>query len=161
MRDLEAIAAAAVDCGYHVHKELGPGLFESVYGAILCAALAERGLSIERQKIVPISFRGLTLNEGFRADIIVENRLVIEVKSVERNAPVHAKQLLTYLRLLDQPLGLLMNFGCQTFREGVKRVVNGHNDFAPSRLRVNQTGAEVSAACKDRQLPAAPHIMEP
>ena len=68
--------------------------------------------------------------EAFRADIVVEDRLIIEVKSVERTAPVHAKQLLTYLRLMNQPLGLLMNFGCETFCEGIKRVVNGHNDFA-------------------------------
>ena len=80
---------------------------------------------------VPINFRGILLPEAFRADIIVENMLIIEVKSVERNAPVHGKQLLTYLRLMKQPLGLLMNFGCETFRDGVKRVVNGHNGFAP------------------------------
>ena len=99
----------------------------------------ERGLSVERQRPVPVSFRGVILNEGFRADLIVENALIIEIKSVERNAPIHAKQLLTYLRLMKQPLGLLMNFGCETFRDGVKRVVNGHDNFAPSRLCVNQT----------------------
>jgi iron complex transport system substrate-binding protein len=71
------------------------------------------------------------LPEAFRADLIVENSLVIEVKSVERNAPVHAKQLLTYLRLMKQPLGLLMNFGCETFRGGIKRVINSHSSFAP------------------------------
>jgi len=80
---------------------------------------------------VPITFRGIVFSDAFRADLIVENSLIIEVKSLERVAPVHAKQLLTYLRLMKQPLGLLMNFGCEMFRDGVKRVVNGHNSFAP------------------------------
>ena len=131
MQGIEELATVAVDCGFHIHKELGPGLLESVYEAILAQTLAEHGLSVLRQQAVPISFRGVVLPEAFRADLIVENALVIEVKSVERNAPVHAKQLLTYLRLMKQPLGLLMNFGCEAFRDGVKRVVNGHNRFAP------------------------------
>lgn len=138
MRDLEQIASVAVDAGFHLHKELGPGLLESVYEAVLAAALQRRGLVVERQKPIPISFEGVALAEGFRADLVVEGILLIEVKSVERSAPVHAKQLLTYLRLTKQPLGLLMNFGCATFREGLKRVVNGHDPFVPSRLRVNQ-----------------------
>jgi len=128
---LEELASIAVDCGFHIHKDLGPGLLESVYEAVLAEVLSQRGLGVARQQSVPISFRGITLPEAFRADIVIENSLVVEVKSVERNAPVHAKQLLTYLRLMKQPLGLLMNFGCETFRDGVKRVVNGHNSFAP------------------------------
>ena len=131
MPSLEELASIAVDCGFHIHKDLGPGLLESVYEAVLAEALSQRGLGVARQQSVPISFRGITLPEAFRADIVIENSLVIEVKSVERNTPVHAKQLLTYLRLMKQPLGLLMNFGCETFRDGVKRVVNGHNSFAP------------------------------
>ena len=131
MSAIERVASVAVDCGFHIHKELGPGLLESVYEALLAEALAEQGLAVVRQQAVPINFRGIVLPEAFRADLIVENSLIIEVKSVERNAPVHAKQLLTYLRLMKQPLGLLMNFGCETFRDGIKRVVNGHNDFAP------------------------------
>jgi len=135
MPAVEELAAAAVDCGFHIHKELGPGLLESVYEAVLAQALRQHGLLVEQQRPVPIKFREMTFSDAFRADLIVENLLVIEVKSVERNAPVHAKQLLTYLRLMKQPLGLLMNFGCETFKDGVKRVVNGHNSFAPSRLR--------------------------
>lgn len=131
MSAIERVASVAVDCGFHIHKELGPGLLESVYEALLAEALVQQGLAVTRQQAVPISFRGVALPEAFRADLIVENSLVIEVKSVERNAPVHAKQLLTYLRLMKQPLGLLMNFGCETFREGVKRVINSHNAFAP------------------------------
>jgi iron complex transport system substrate-binding protein len=128
---IEEIAAIAVDSGFHIHKELGPGLLESVYEMNLAEALRQQGLFVQQQQAVPVTFRGIIFADAFRADVIVENSLVIEIKSVERNAPVHAKQLLTYLRLMKQPLGLLMNFGCETFREGVKRVVNGHNSFAP------------------------------
>ena len=131
MSAIERVASVAVDCGFHIHKELGPGLLESVYEALLAETLAQQGFAVTRQQAVPINFRGVALPEAFRADLIVENALVIEVKSVERNAPVHAKQLLTYLRLMKQPLGLLMNFGCETFRDGVKRVINSHNGFAP------------------------------
>ena len=138
MHELEEIASVAVDCGFHIHKDLGPGLLESVYEAVLASSLSQKGLVIERQKIIPIEYNGLVLAEGFRADLVIEGRVPIEVKSTERNAAVHAKQLLTYLRLMKQPSGLLMNFGCETFREGLKRVVNGHDSFAPSRLRVNQ-----------------------
>jgi GxxExxY protein len=128
---LEELATAAVDCAFHIHKELGPGLLESVYEAVLAQALRQQGFHVAQQQPVPITFRNLAFLDAFRADLIVESSLIIEVKSVERNAPVHAKQLLTYLRLMKQPLGLLMNFGCETFREGVKRVVNGHQAFAP------------------------------
>lgn len=129
-RSLEELAKLAVDAGFHIHKELGPGLLESVYEAVLAHELQQRGLQIDRQMPVEIKFRGLTLQEGFRADIMVERSLLIELKSVERLQPVHGKQVLTYLRLLDLPLGLLMNFGAATFKEGIKRVVNNHEDFA-------------------------------
>jgi iron complex transport system substrate-binding protein len=129
--EIEEIASAAVNCGFHIHKELGPGLLESAYEALLTEALTQEGLAVVRQQPVSVTFRGITLPDAFRADIVVESTLIIEVKSVERNAPVHAKQLLTYLRLMKQPLGLLMNFGCETFRDGVKRVVNSYNSFAP------------------------------
>jgi len=135
MIDLEELARTAIDCGFHIHKRLGPGLLESVYEAVLAASLERSGLFVERQKPITIQFDGLTITDGFRADLIVENRLIVEVKSVERTAPVHAKQLLTYLRLTEQPLGLLMNFGCETFREGMKRVVNGPSGFVPPRPR--------------------------
>lgn len=99
----------------------------------LAASLVRAGLMVERQKPIAISFDGMMLAEGFRADLVIESKLIVEIKSVERNAPVHAKQLLTYLRLMEQPLGLLMNFGCETFREGLKRVVNGPSAYVPSR----------------------------
>lgn len=137
MADLEEIAREAVDCGFHLHKGLGPGLLESVYEAVLADALERRGLQVERQKALDFTYEGRTFREGFRLDLMVEGRLIIELKSVERLSPLHGKQLLTYLRLAEQPLGLLMNFGAATFKEGLHRVVNQHTDFASSRLRVN------------------------
>lgn len=138
MRDIEELARLAVDGGLKVHKELGPGLLESVYEAVLAVNLARSGLTVERQKPVNIEYEGMILGEGFRADLLVDGRLIIELKSIERLSPLHGKQLLTYLRLLNQPLGLLMNFGAATFREGVRRIVNNHTDFGSSPLRVNQ-----------------------
>ena len=135
MRDVEELAKRTIDCGFRIHKELGPGLLESVYEAVLAASLERGGFRVVRQKPITIEFDVLTIADGFRADLVVEDRLIIEVKSVERAAPVHAKQLLTYLRLTEQPLGLLMNFGCETFREGLKRVVNGPSSFTPTRPR--------------------------
>ena len=136
MRDLEELAKAAGDCGFRIHKELGPGLLESVYEAILADGLGRAGLFVERQKPLPISFEGVQINEGYRVDLLIEGQLIVEIKSVERLVPVHGKQLLTYLRLAEQLLGLLMNFGGETFKEGVRRVANNYA-FAPSRLRVN------------------------
>ena len=138
MRQLEEAARIAVDCGYRIHTSLGPGLLESVYEALLALELNRAGLQVERQVPIPINYEGLALTEGFRADILVDRSLIIEVKSVEKISSVHGKQLLTYLRLAKQPLGLLMNFCNATIREGLKRVVNGHVDFASSRLRVHQ-----------------------
>ena len=136
--NLEELSAVVVDTGYHLHRELGPGLLESVYEAVLAHQLQNRGFLVVRQHPVPIEFAGLTLNEGFRVDLLVEARLVVELKSVETLAAVHPKQLLTYLRLMKLPLGLLMNFGAPTFKDGLRRIVNDHRDFASSRLRVNQ-----------------------
>ncbi|HVM38056.1 MAG TPA: GxxExxY protein [Sphingomicrobium sp.] len=135
MTDIEELARVAVDCGFHIHKKLGPGLLESVYEAVLAARLERSGLRVERQKPIAIEFEDLVIADGFRADLVIDDRLIVEVKSVERTAPIHAKQLLTYLRLTEQPLGLLMNFGCETFREGVKRVVNGPSAFVPPQQR--------------------------
>lgn len=143
--DHERIARVVVDCAFHIHRELGPGLLESVYELVLFGALKRAGLRVERQKSVAIEFDGLRFSDAFRIDILVEDALVVEIKSVEMLAKVHGKQLLTYLRLTKQPLGLLINFGAASFREGVKRVVNGHTAFAASRLRVHQPSVEVES----------------
>jgi iron complex transport system substrate-binding protein len=134
--DLEALATVAVDCGYKLHERLGPGLLESVYEAIMFESLVKRGLSVQRQLPIPIVFDDLLINEGFRADLMIEGKLLVELKSVQTLALVHKKQVLTYLRLMEMPLGLLINFGAATFKEGVRRIVNNHTDFASSRLRV-------------------------
>jgi GxxExxY protein len=139
MKNAEELSVLIVDCGYRLHTELGPGLLESVYEVVLAKLLEEHGVCVERQKPIPIVFAGMKFDEGFRADLLVENRVLVELKSVEKVAPVHGKQVLTYLRLLRLPLGLLINFGAPTFKEGIRRIVNGHDDFASSRLRVNQS----------------------
>jgi GxxExxY protein len=124
MSDLEKLAALAVDCGYRIHYDLGPGLLESVYETLLAAKLAGAGVRVERQKPIAFEYEGIRVREGFRADLLLDRRLIVEIKSTERLAAVHSRQLLTYLRLLDRPLGLLMNFGGVTFREGLRRVMN-------------------------------------
>lgn len=108
MSDLEVLARTAVDCGFKLRETLGPGLLESVYEVCLCHSLAKRGLFVERQVAVPVRYDGLVLDNGFRVDVLIERKLLIELKSTEAHLPVHAKQVLTYLRLLDLPLGLLM-----------------------------------------------------
>lgn len=99
----------------------------------MAAALTERGVKVEAQEPVPVIYRSVIVRDAFRADLLLENRLIIEIKSVERLAPVHSKQLLTYLRMTEQPVGLLMNFGAPMFRDGVKRILNNRSDYvAPS-----------------------------
>lgn len=137
-RDKEEVAAIIVDCAYQLHRDLGPGLLETVYEVVLAKMLAERGLKVSRQQAIPIQYAGFTFEEGFRADLLVEDTVLVELKSVENLAPVHSKQVLTYLRLLNLPLGLLINFGAATFKEGCKRIVNGPQSFVSSCLRVNQ-----------------------
>ncbi len=127
LEEIEALARVAVDCGFHIHREIGPGLLESVYQALMLASLRERGLSVAAQVSVPIKFKGVVVDNAFRADLIIEDRLLIELKSTEKVNLVHAKQVLTYLRLLKLPLGLLMNFGQPTFKGGLQRIVSNHN----------------------------------
>ena len=136
--DMEALARQVVDCGFEVHKGLGPGLLESVYELVLAKAIERRGFHVERQRPISFTFDSMNFSDAFRADLLVEGVLIIEVKSVEQTLPVHGKQVLTYLRLLKQPLGLLINFGGETLKEGLRRVVNNHKTFAPSRLGVNK-----------------------
>ncbi len=124
--EVEELATIAVDCCYNLHREIGPGLLESVYETLLAHELNARSLTVARQVAVPIKYKGITIENAFKADIIVNGKLIIELKSTEMHMPVHAKQLLTYLRLLDLRLGLLMNFGAPTFQQGIKRIANRH-----------------------------------
>lgn len=141
MKPLDEITGAIVDAALHIHQDLGPGLLESVYEAVLARALERRGFRVERQKLVRFEYDGMVFDEGFRVDLLVEEQVVVELKSVEKFAPVHSKQLLTYLRLLQLPVGLLINFGAATLKEGLHRVVNHLPPSASPRLRVNQPNA--------------------
>lgn len=124
MREIE-LGKIVVDCGYRVHQKLGPGLFEAVYEVVLTHELKKRGLAVDRQVSIPIRYDNVIFDEGFRADIVVENLVIIEVKSVEKEHPVFRKQLLTYLRLSEKKLGYVINFGQELFKDGVCRVSNG------------------------------------
>ena len=127
--DLDEIARLCVDRGFRLHRDLGPGLLESVYETLMFEGLRREGLQVERQQSVHVEHDGILIENGFRFDLLVEDKLLIEIKSTERHAPVHAKQLLTYLRLMNLRLGLLMNFGLATFKEGTSRLVN---DYVPA-----------------------------
>jgi len=119
------ISRIIVDTALDVHRRLGPGLLESVYQAVLLHELVKRGLRVEKEVAVPVLWDDMKLDVGFRADLIVEDSVILELKSVDAVAPVHKKQLLTYLRLADKRLGLLINFGEELIRNGITRVVNG------------------------------------
>ena len=127
---IEEIATTTIDCGFKLHKDLGPGLLESVYEVLLAEALREQGLFVERQVSAPVRYKGVVVDNAFRIDLMIERQLVVELKSTERHSALYPKQLLTYLRLLDLPLGLLMNFGQETFKQGIQRVVNNHRNAA-------------------------------
>ncbi|UCG39236.1 MAG: GxxExxY protein [bacterium] len=124
MNQHNLLAREIVDTSYKLHTRLGPGLLESVYEAVLSHELTKRGLKIERQPPVPIVYDGIKFDEGFRADIVVENMIILELKSVEKVNRSHKKQLLTYLKLTGMRLGLLINFGEAWIKDGIYRVVN-------------------------------------
>lgn len=119
------IAKHIVDAAFKIHTSLGPGLLESVYEAVMAEELARRGLRTERQQPLPVVWQNVHLEAGFRVDLMVENKVIVEIKSVEAIAPVHRKQLLTYLRLANRRLGILINFDVDLIRDGIARVVNG------------------------------------
>ena len=132
MKDIDVVSGDVLDVALRLHRDLGPGLLESVYEAVLAGRLATMGYPVVRQRPIDIAFEGLRFEAAFRIDLLVDHRLVVEIKSVERLLPVHAKQLLTYLRLTKQPVGLLINFGGATLKEGVRRLVNNHRPSASS-----------------------------
>jgi GxxExxY protein len=122
------IGKIIVDSAVAVHRELGPGLLESVYEVILAYELGERGLGVERQVPIPIRYKGMMFDEAFRADVVVEEKVILELKSVERVSEAHKKQVQTYLRLTGCKLGFLLNFGEALMKRGITRVVNGLED---------------------------------
>ena len=139
VKNIDDITGAIVDAAVKIHKAIGPGLLESVYEAVLARELERRGFQVERQKVISFEYDGMVFDEGFRADLVVEGLVLVELKSVEKLAPVHSKQLLTYLRLMDLRAGLLINFGGAILKEGLHRIVNNLSSSASPRLRVNQS----------------------
>src|SRR3974390_2944882 len=144
------IAKEVVDAAVKVHRELGPGLLETVYEVVLTKELQERGLRVERQVPVPITYGGLRFEEGFRADIIVEGREILELKSTEHLTTLHPKQVVSYLKLTALKLGFVLNFGCNLMKEGIERVVNG---LPEENLRVFASSRETQIETE----PAATH----
>jgi len=138
MNDIDAVSGDVLDVALRIHRDLGPGLLESVYEAVLAGKLAAMGYRVDRQLPVDINFENMRFECAFRVDLLVDQRLIVEIKSVEALTKAHMKQLLTYLRLTHQPVGLLINFGGATLKEGVRRIVNDHRPSASSRLRVNK-----------------------
>jgi GxxExxY protein len=137
-----AIAKEIVDAAFHIHMALGPGLLESVYDAVLAYELGRRGLRTVRQQPIPVIYEAIRIDTGFRADLIVEDKVIVEVKSVEILAPVHKKQLLTYLRLADKRLGLLINFHVALIKDGITRIVNGLEEESHAKPQSRQDNKE-------------------
>jgi GxxExxY protein len=125
--ELERIAASVIDCGFHIHQDIGPGLLESAYEALMAVALGQAGHSVKRQVPVAMNYRGVVVDNAFKIDLLVDECLIVELKSIDRLSAVHGKQLLTYLRLCKMPLGFLMNFGQATFKDGLRRVSNDYH----------------------------------
>jgi GxxExxY protein len=135
-----AIAQQIVDAAFRIHTAIGPGLLESVYETLLSHELGRRGLTALPQQSIPVVYEGIRIEAGFRADLIVEGKVIVEVKSVEAVAPVHKKQLLTYLRLADKRLGLLINFHVASIRDGITRIVNGLEDDSHAKTPRRKEG---------------------
>jgi len=138
MRELDEITGAIVDAAIQIHRKFGPGLLESVYETALTRSLANRGFEVERQKPISFEHEGMSFDNAFRLDMLVDEQVIVEIKSIEQLAPVHTKQLLTYLRLTNLHIGLLINFGGATLKEGLRRIVNHLPPSASPHLRVNR-----------------------
>lgn len=120
----DQIGTKILDCAFAIHKDLGNGLYESVYEVVLAYELRQIGLNVKRQVSIPIKYKGIKFDEGFKADIIVNDKVIIELKSVERTIPAHKKQVITYLKLTDLKLGYLLNFGDALLKNGITRLLN-------------------------------------
>ena len=146
MSSIDGITASVIGEAIRIHKDLGPGLLESVYETVLAASLQRKGYRVARQSPVAIEYDGLAFDCAFRVDILVEECLVVEIKSVEQLGKVHAKQLLTYLRLMKRPVGLLLNFSAPTMKDRIRRLVNDYTpsdyDSASSALSARKTNGE-------------------
>ena len=130
MKPINEVTGEIIAVAMKIHSKLGPGLLESVYSIIMAHELSRRGFEVERQKPVAFDYEGMHFNEGFRADLVVDGLVIVEVKAVTQLAPVHSRQVLTYLRLLNCPVGLLINFGVLHLRDGIQRIANGPLPFS-------------------------------
>jgi GxxExxY protein len=128
VEELNAISGQIVDAAIAVHTELGPGLLESVYEIALAYELRQRGFQVERQIPVPVQYRGIKFDEGYRLDLVVNDIVIVEIKSIETVTAIHKKQILTYLRLTNRPLGLFLKFNVNLMKEGISRIANGIQD---------------------------------
>ena len=132
MKQIDEVTRDVIGLSMRIHTALGPGLFESVYETVLAGKLIELGYTVERQLPINIEFEGTQFSNAFKIDLLVDQQLIIEIKSVEKPSALHAQQLLTYLRLMNLPVGLVINFSCLTLKDGIRRVVNNHRDSAAS-----------------------------
>lgn len=123
-REINRITSVIVDCSIRIHRTVGPGILEKAYFGCVCYELVSAGLKIHTEKDIPLVYQGVHIDCAYRADLIVEETVIVEVKAIEALAPIHSRQLLTYLRLAHCPVGLLLNFGASTMKQGIKRVVN-------------------------------------
>jgi GxxExxY protein len=121
---LESIIADVIDCGLVIHERYGPGLLESAYEMLLIVMLEKRGHIVQRQKPISLRFDDIVIEDAYRVDLFIDKQLIVELKSVEQLAPVHSKQVLTYLRITGLPVGLLLNFGGNLFKDGIRRIIN-------------------------------------
>lgn len=138
--EIEHICSLIVDAAFKLHKDIGPGLLESAYETILAAKLEDIGLVVDRQVPIDIRYEQVHLRAAFRVDLLVDKRIILEIKSVERTLPVHAKQVITYLRLTNLTHGFVINFGTPMFKDGIKRLLNDRPSSVSSCLRANQNG---------------------
>lgn len=132
MKNIDEVTSDVIGLSMRVHSALGPGLFESVYETVLVGKLIELGYLVDRQLPISIQFEGTEFTNAFKVDLLVDRQLVVEIKSADQLNALHAKQLLTYLRLMNLPVGLVINFGCLSLKDGIRRVVNNYKDSANS-----------------------------
>jgi GxxExxY protein len=136
--DIEELCSIIVDCGYRLHRDVGPGLLESAYESILASQIEARGLVVNRQLPIDIVYNNVRVANAFRVDLLVNNQVLIELKSAEQTLPVFSKQVITYLRMTGLTHGFVMNFGMATFKDGCRRLLNDPDSFVPLWLRANQ-----------------------
>ena len=145
---LDEITGAIVDASVKIHRDLGPGLLESVYEALLARELERRGFRVERQKVIRFEYDGMVFEQGLRVDLLVESRVVVELKSVEETTRKYSMKVRTYIRLLKLPVGLLINFGGETLKEGLRRIVNNLSPEESPSIRVNRRVVRAGAVPK-------------